>query len=237
MMEVLRDPVWVSIGTIGTVLALVVAYRALQTQLQRKSLSYHAGIDPLLHFGQRDVNQQIKQQIKVIFAGQEISNLTAYSFEIENDGFAEIKAADFDKPLSVHVSAPDRILSARISDASPSDLPVQLEPKAPADEVRIQPLLLNRGDRFRLTLLVDDRGELRTRKLSARIQGVTEIRYKLPSSARAYFPIYRLLLRQLVVLFLFILASVAGYQIGKRFPQNPPDTGQVKESPKATGKN
>jgi hypothetical protein len=225
--DILRDPLWQSVGVFIALLTLVVAYRVLPSQLRRKSLSYSVRIDTLIYYTSED----IKHQIKVLFLDKEIRNLTALHIEIENDGFVEIKATDFDKPLTVVVDPPDLILSATVSGRSPEDLPVRIDTNM-ENEVQIQPLLLNRGDWLRLTLLINDQGEVGRPKISARIQGVTKIRHKptqTPQVVRSFYA-YRFVFFAMIIALSVALAGWM-YRAGRNFALDR-TVEQLKESQK-----
>lgn len=116
----------------------------------------------------------VRGSLTVRWKGQDVSNLRLLELTVENTGSEPIRPSDFATPLILTISEedPGEILDVRSVDAHPPTVAtnVQTTPK----RVDIQPLLLNPGDGFSLSLVTTSVAPLALRT-QARIAGVHDV--------------------------------------------------------------
>lgn len=78
-----------------------------------------------------------------------VSRLTVATIEVRNSGTRPIEKADFERPLVLRFQDSSNVLVATLSDSTPQDLKPAIN--SDASGISVAPLLLNPGDRFRLT--------------------------------------------------------------------------------------
>jgi hypothetical protein len=102
-----------------------------------------------------DVGPERPAGLAVALNGRSIETLDSVSVRVSNSGNAPLRSTDFEEPLLFEYGPDAEVVSAAIADA----LPLGLDPRVGTEggKVRIQPLLLNPGDRFTLNALVTGR--------------------------------------------------------------------------------
>lgn len=135
---------WTIVGVVFTILSFIAAAAALFPLTKSKSLSYEVrsetSFSQINDFGKFEFN----------FYDHKLINPQLTVLRISNDGSIPISAIDFDGPLKIVF--PDFAIEAiRVASTNPDGIPVRAS-KA-GNEVHIEPMLLNAGDTFDLSIL------------------------------------------------------------------------------------
>jgi|SRR5882724_460254 len=133
----------------AAILAVVVTVIVYWLQKKRKRLTYKviSDLDLLTK------NEQIKGQVKVLYEDQPVENVRLYTIQVINSGGVAIERTDFDGPLHIEFEETAQILSVVVIDATPEDLPVEIEQKPIS--VAISPLLMNRRDSITIKFILN----------------------------------------------------------------------------------
>ncbi len=115
-------------------------------------------------------------KLQFTYAGQSIRRLSTVELELVNTGRTPIRQSDVVTPVVIHV-ADARILDARVSKVSPSNLIASHELSSVQDRVTVNFQLLNPGDAIRLTLLSES--EQPNISVSARIVGLSNLLFSI----------------------------------------------------------
>ena len=89
---------------------------------------------------------------------------------VTNSGNESIRVDDFDRALRFSWAEPTRILTAEVIEASPEGLQPTI--RTGANEITVDPLLLNPGDWLRIKTLINNVGKL---SVDARVVGLKRI--------------------------------------------------------------
>jgi hypothetical protein len=109
--------------------------------------------------------------VTLIYNGTPVSHLTATTIEVRNDGTTPIERSDFERPLLIKFPKSSLVLAATLGEKAPEDLQPVITLEAGA--IAIAPLLLNPGDRFRVTAQL--LGDFHEPAVEARISGIRAI--------------------------------------------------------------
>lgn len=103
--------------------------------------------------------------------GVPVSRLTAATIEVRNDGSRPIERSQFERAIVIRFREPRTVLLATIGEKAPQDLQpvISLE----SGVISVAPLLLNPGDRFRVTVQVRD--EFQEPDVEVRITGIRSV--------------------------------------------------------------
>ena len=112
----------------------------------KKELSYDFTIDRILN-----VDENLKDDVQVYFRGDKISDLSLVRILTKNTGSDPIRKGDFEGPISYSFGEQVTILSSTIKTKSVNDLAPEI--KASANEILVQPLLLNSQEWFVIDIL------------------------------------------------------------------------------------
>jgi len=222
MLEFFRDPVWQFIGAVVGIAAIVVALVLYSLQRRRKALSYEiVSCEPLI-----SKPGELEGNLQIVFGGQLVRKVWLLIIKITNSGNQPIESTNYERPLTVSVDTPARILTAQITETNPPNLVPQLLPDGsggwhselpPAlaldTDLRIIQLrrtLLNAGDSFAVKMLVSEFSPGRFH-LDGRIVGISDIKEAKPRQAR-------LLLLRWAWLPLMIVVSLAAEWGGSQQP-------------------
>lgn len=109
--------------------------------------------------------------LKLTYKDVPVSRLTVVTIEVRNSGTRPIERTDFERPIVLRFQEPSDILAVTVDEK----IHQNLEPTISSDvnSISIAPLLLNPGDRFRLTAQL--RGDFNEPAVEARISGVSSI--------------------------------------------------------------
>jgi hypothetical protein len=119
-----------------------------------------------------DLTQDKTGHLELTYKGEPVNQLTAVTLEIRNSGTRPVAATDFERPLVIVLGDSVAVLGASVGEKSPDELSPRLA--VGSGNVVISPLLMNPGDRFRITSQV--RGRFREPAVHGRILGVSTIR-------------------------------------------------------------
>lgn len=157
----------IALGTlfIGSA-ALVVAWLQYKNTRPRRRLVYSTTKSPLAQ-----VNARHADEVEVRYKGEKI-DATLICVWIENTGREPIRSADFESPLRISFGDAARVLTADPIEEYPADVRPVIKVSA-VNSIELEPLLLNQGDRIRLSILAENvRDDV---AVAARIVGIREI--------------------------------------------------------------
>lgn len=142
-----KNKLWTIIGVVFAALSFVVGALALIPLTKSKSLSYEirseTNFAPISDFGNFDFN----------FDGHKLVSPQLTVIRMSNDGNIPIGAADFDGPL--RIAFPDgKVEAVRVAVTNPDGIPLRVSKVA--GEVHVEPILLNPGDTFGLSILISE---------------------------------------------------------------------------------
>lgn len=179
MNDLLRDPVWQFVGAVLTVLTIVVAVIIYLLQRSKKSLAY----DVISNVSLLSANEEIKNELQILYKGIQVKNIHLFVFKIINDGNQPIPQSDYEKPLSMVLYGGAQILSVEVVSENPSNLGA--EASAEANKILIKPILMNSKDYFKIKAIIN--AESFSFKPDARIIGVKSVKEYKQSFAYIYY--------------------------------------------------
>jgi hypothetical protein len=156
---------WSVISAVAAVAALLVPFFLYIIGHQSKDLSVATVSRAVL------VNLSEGGSVTLTYNGTSVSHLTATTIEVRNDGTRPIERSDFERPLLIRFPKSSSILAATLGEKEPVDLQPTVSLEAGA--ITIAPLLLNPGDRFRVTAQL--LGDFDEPAIEARISGIRAI--------------------------------------------------------------
>lgn len=98
-MQLFSNPVWLGliIAAVGILISLIVPVAIYQKQRSKKEISYRVITNvPLLN-----IKDEVKDNFKVLFHGEPVSDATFVSVNVWNSGNAPIEEADFIDPIKL----------------------------------------------------------------------------------------------------------------------------------------
>src|SRR4051794_35191671 len=146
--DVAGSPVWGVLGPILAAIAIWVTLWLYRRQRTRKSLAYEIKQIELVSLHRAAP----KGRIKILFDDEEIQHVHLVEARIENSGNVPVTKGDFEQPIVIGLGDGATALTADVTETTPDDLRVEAKPDA--DQVKIQPLLLNPGDCMTLKVFV-----------------------------------------------------------------------------------
>ncbi len=157
----------IALGTlfIGSA-ALVVAWLQYKNTRPRRRLVYSTTKSPLAR-----VNARHADQVEVRYKGEKV-DATLIGVWIENTGSETIRSADFESLLRISFGDSARVLTADPVEEYAADVRPVIKVSA-VNFIELEPLLLNKGDRIRLSILAE--GVKDEVAVAARIVGIREI--------------------------------------------------------------
>jgi hypothetical protein len=166
MMTALKDP-RIIVGILAIINAIVIAV-IFHWWRNRKALSYEVISDVPLF----SIRQEIKHRVEVMLDGNSVGNVHLVIVKIINDGRVPIEDKDFVVPITIKVDENSELLTPEITKTIPTDLPAKLVKDDKS--VRIEPLMLNRGDSITVQVLAS---ELSTPiNITGRIKGIPQLK-------------------------------------------------------------
>jgi hypothetical protein len=206
MPDFLRDQIWQFVGVVLAVLALCVTVVLYLLQRRRKALTYNivSSISLISHV------EGWERDLQIVFGGQQVHHVYLLLIEFANSGNQPIESNDYERPLTLSVEAPARVLTAQVVETHPSNLssellsdgsggwcseiPPELALDSELGTVSLRPVLLNSDDSFAIKMLVSQFTP-GCFGIDARIVGVKNIAMAKESSIRGllrqwiWFPI------------------------------------------------
>lgn len=178
MLELLRDPAWQFGGVVVTILVFIISGFMEQRQQLRRSLGYQVlSSTPLV-----SINADIKSNLQIMLDGKSVQDVYLILVRIVNMGNAEIRATDYERPITLDFGPQAEILSAEVTDTSSKSLQPLLDIKGPT--LVLAPALINSGESITIkALIIKFHGSI---SVDGRIAGIRDIR-RLPAlSDRGY---------------------------------------------------
>ena len=158
---------WTVISGLATVLGVIVPVLLFVASRDSKELTVKTVSRAVVV----DLTEPALGALKLTYHDSLVTRLTTATVEVSNSGNTPIERRDFERDLLIGFGDAAAILVARVSEEDPKDLRAQLD--VGSSTVAIKPLLLNPGDRFRLTIHLQ--GDLGEPLVDGRISGVTAI--------------------------------------------------------------
>ena len=112
------------------------------------------------------------KQIKLMFDDHEINEPYFTEIEFKNIGNVPISKSEFEEPIEIYAKNQINIIQANVSTSLPSDLNPNISKNN--NSIRIDPLLLNPNDMFRIRILTSESEPLF--EVRSRIFGIPEIK-------------------------------------------------------------
>jgi hypothetical protein len=167
MIDNLPSNKWAVISAVSAVGALLVPFILYLIGHESKNISVTTVSRAVLV----NLSQTEGGSVTLTYNGMPVSHLTATTIEVRNDGTRPIERSDFERPLLIRFPKSSSILAATLGEKAPEDLlpTVTLEGGA----ITIAPLLLNPGDRFRVTAQL--LGDFDEPTVESRISGIRAI--------------------------------------------------------------
>jgi len=159
---------WLTIGaSVVTILGPILAYWLFLSERGSKAIL----VTTVSRSTVADLSDPALSALKLTFQDEAVNRVTTATIEISNSGTQPITPADFERPLTLRFPGATPLLTATIGERTPTNLNPTLTSDAGA--IHLAPILLNSGDRFRLTLLLRD--VFTEPEVDARIAGVTTV--------------------------------------------------------------
>jgi hypothetical protein len=133
----------------AAIVTVIVTVIVFWLQRKRKRLTYKVTSDLDL----LTKNEQIRGQVKVLYADKPVENVRLYTIQVINSGRLVIERTDFDGPLHIEFDNNAQILSVEVIDTIPDDLPAEIEQKP--NSIAISPLLMNRKDSITIKFILN----------------------------------------------------------------------------------
>lgn len=111
--------------------------------------------------------------LQLVLDGKRLDSPYSSSLDLINTGSKAVLSSDFDKPIEIVLEDGARIITARITATSPSEMPVEIS--TTEHVVRIAPHLSNSGDSISLNIITS--GKKPAYGVRARIAGVPHVNY------------------------------------------------------------
>jgi hypothetical protein len=129
-----------------------------------------------------DLSNPLLSALKLTYNDVPVGKLTVATIELRNSGNRPIEQTDFERAINLRFPTPGNVLTATLSEKAPIDL----MPKIVYDSnhISIDPLLLNPGDLFRIT--VQFRGDFSEPIVETRISNVPSITRKTYEGSNLY---------------------------------------------------
>lgn len=126
-----------------------------------------------------DLSDPALSSLTLTYKDVAVSRLSVATIEVRNDGTRSIERTDFEQPIIFRFKNPLDVLAVTIGEKNPNDLRPLIS--SDATGISVSPLLLNPGDKFRITVQL--RGDFTEPAIEGRISGVPSISRKvLPES-------------------------------------------------------
>jgi hypothetical protein len=201
LVTMLRDPM---ARTILAILALCVTVALFLVGRRRKRLSYSVSDTRVL-----GVHEAVNpSRVQILFDGTPVTEVRLLIITVNSWGNEPIRVDDFERPLRFSWPEPARILNAEVAEASPESLQPKI--KVGANEIVVDPLLLNPGDWLRMKILINQGTKI---SVDGRVVGVKRITVAAPGMG-APDKTPRRFLEMAVVLVLTLFVVLAGENWG-----------------------
>ncbi|MEK7325726.1 MAG: hypothetical protein AAB217_10775 [Chloroflexota bacterium] len=151
MHPVWRYPIWELVTILVGVIAILATYDVFTRSEQFKDLR----IVTLASTSLVEIRDSgTSSEIKVLYAGKQIDNLSLFQIKIENTGTEPILEQDYSQPIRFTFPRESKIIDAAILDSSPSNIGATVQTSQ--NTASLSPVLLNPHDRFIVRFVVAD---------------------------------------------------------------------------------
>ena len=187
ILQILRDPLWQSIGAIFGAIGIGVSVLALAQQRPKKEVTIHVlANSPLFQ-----ASAEVRDKLKVYYADRQVMNLNLIQFEMRNTGQVPITPDDYIEPIRIHLAPTSGIVEAGAVESSPINLGMQIT-SVNDNSIELTKSLINPSDFTVVKIIATDNDG--TVRASARIVGVKSIKvtsYAASLSVRTMPPLLR----------------------------------------------
>ncbi|WP_150775474.1 hypothetical protein [Pseudomonas fluorescens] len=111
--------------------------------------------------------------LQVVLDGKKLETPYSSSLELVNTGSKTVLSSDFDKPIEILIGDGAKLVTARITDTTPNDIPAEIS--LSGNVIRIAPHLSNPKDAISLSIITS--GEKPVYSTRGRIAGIQHIPY------------------------------------------------------------
>lgn len=165
------------LGLLGLMFAMIGIVITIKLR-RKKSLKYTVISDTLV-LDTINLECQIRENLRIFFGQEEVTNLYLFMVKFVNDGNLEISREDFKKPISIEFNQQARILKKpEIDDRNPDDILIYVTAVG-ENRVEVEPELMNSKEWFILKILIT---EYEDYCVSGRVAGIKKIREYEPSA-------------------------------------------------------
>jgi len=186
ILEVFRDQVWQFVGAFLGLVAICVTIILYLRQRSRRALTF----DILSCTSLISEPEEAEGCLQIVFGEQRVHQVYLLMIRITNSGNQPIESTHYERPLTLCVKEPARILTAEVVETNRSSLSTELLPggadkwesRLPPDltldtnlrTIPLRSILLNGGDSFVIKMLVSEYrpGDF---SLDGRVVGVSDI--------------------------------------------------------------
>ncbi len=147
-MDFIRDPLWQFVGAVLAVLAIIISIALFLFQRRTKTLAYEV----ISRTAVLSASEEIAGKLQILFQGETVRKVHLLVLRLVNNGNVPITSADYEREVSFVFSDCEKILSAEISETTPSKLLAEIVIKEKS--ISIKPLLLNPGDSIAVKTLI-----------------------------------------------------------------------------------
>jgi hypothetical protein len=203
MESLLRDPIWQFVGVVMAVAGVAVAVWAALRRVNGLAYEYRSDRLAIIDAAATD-------QIKVLYRGQEVSNVRLARLRFVNVGRQPIRPTDFEEAISVRFPPECTVLSGEIERARPEYLRVTFHLEGAEGSytgIGVEPMLLNPKDSFTLKLVLSGKDVVPS--VTARIANISVIETLAPNRET---PVAKVL-RALASTFLIVGGLLLGVQV------------------------
>lgn len=152
---VAQNPGYV-VATLLALTGIAIAYVLYRRSLRPKILDYDVDVDsPML----ASASRRVRHELSVSWKGELVDEPKIIEVVIANTGKDAVVRGDYSDPVTITVSS-GRLLEATLRDSRPEQAvkPDEVRVRGDNTSVAVLPQLLNKGDRFRVQLVVDGFG-------------------------------------------------------------------------------
>ena len=150
-----------------------------------------------------DLSDSNLSSLKLTYKDVSVSRLSVATIELRNSGTLPIVASDFERSFVIMFKNPADVLAVTVADKTPPDLDPSI--LSNLNGISVSPMLLNPGDRFRLTVQL--RGDFNEPTVNARISGVSTISRRLFSGADSTWRVFVFIVFSIVSTFIYFYSS------------------------------
>lgn len=199
LQQIFGNPVWGFLGTIATVLALIISIYSAYWSRPQKALqsTVLAQVLPTAS-GTKD--------IKVLYKGNDVDNFSVFIVRLENIGNQPVKVEDYYRPITFLFPKDSRILYVNKVESIPTD--IEIRTSIDGNSASLFPFLLNRDDKVILEIgVLNATQEFPPFAIQQRILDINEIKV-VNAFEGTKFPVYLPFLIIAISIFINMISSI-----------------------------